>query len=644
MSMIDPTPASPLTAVGTTSPPWLRELARSVSQGHHPILHGGVHDLIPWRGDYLQLPTLLDALLTDVGYETIAFYDLIDGMVFADTARRDSFEALTGRHDHAEEENPPAPDDPPITRRVREHEERQRQLRGALGAGRASLREPRDALAAARRALSQNEAPVAVVVRYADVLLQDPSFPDRVDRETALWVKAAGHAARLVGPAGPGQLRNLLVLVAEDLDQIPRWLHHQDPLFAPVQVQPPDPAARRAFLSRFLDRFHGTGDLDDTGREEATRLLTDLTDGMWHWDLDALRRTSVAEQIPVTAGRRLNLMYRYGQRDDPFEQLTMARIREIGGELRERVMGQDHAVDAVVTMLGRARLGLGADPDAPATRPRGVFFFVGPTGVGKTELAKALAQALFGDEAALARFDMSNYKQEHTALRLVGAPPSYVGHGRGGELTNRVIRHPHSVVLFDEIEKAHDSLMDLFLQVLDGGRLTDGNGQDAHFGDTVVIFTSNIGSAELYERIHGIDRMPAFAEVEDLYQQAVKGHFLELGRPELLGKLGKGIVAFDVLREASMDDIARKELDRSLASLRRDRTVEVDWPPVLHTIRTEMARADNLALGGRAIGNLIRQLIEGGLTDWWLDREPPARAGLRISATADGRFTFASDA
>lgn len=645
MSMHEPLPGPGVGPADAAAPQWQRALCRSIAQGHHVVLHGGVNDLVPWDGRYRHLPEVLQQLLRSVGYEAVAFYDPIDGMAFAAPSDRDAFEALTD--DGSPESEDPmsclpdgAEDDG--RERVRRARDQQRALREALGTGRASLRDPRDALAATRRALSQNETPVAVVMRYSDLMLQDPATPDRVEREIVMWVKSAGHAARLVGPAGAGQLRNVLVLVAEDLDQVPQWIHRRDPLFATVQVQAPDQRARKVFLDQHLDHFYGVEGLTEDDRAETIRQLADLTDGMWHWDLDALRRTSVAERIPVDAARRLTLMYRYGERDDPYEQLTMTRIREIGGGLRDRVIGQDHAVQALLRMLGRARLRLGSDPDAPATRPRGVFFFVGPTGVGKTELARALAEALFGDDGALAQFDMSNYREEHARIRLVGAPPSFVGFEQGGELTNRVIERPHSVILFDEIEKAHRSVFDLLLQVLDAGRLTDGRGQDANFGESILIFTSNIGSDQLYGRIHGVDDLPDFEEVEDLYQRSVKAHFLELGRPELLGRLGKGIIPFDVLRESSMDDIARKELDRSLAALRRERPVEVDWPPVLLAIRSAMSEPDNLALGGRAIVSLIRQQIEGGLADWWLEHEPAAGVGLRVSATPRGQFTFES--
>ena len=184
-------------------------------------------------------------------------------------------------------------------------------------------------------------------------------------------------------------------------------------------------------------------------------------------------------------------------------------------------------------------------------RPKGVFFFAGPTGVGKTELCRALSELIFDNETALIRFDMSTFAQEHAAERLTGAPPGYVGHERGGELTNRVSAQPFSVLLFDEIEKAHPATFDKFLQILEDGRLTDGLGQTTYFSQTLIIFTSNLGATGIYERIR--DRgpgqeLPSPAEVAEHFEEAVRHHFTtQLNRPELLGRIGNGVLAFDIV-------------------------------------------------------------------------------------------------
>ena len=167
----------------------------------------------------------------------------------------------------------------------------------------------------------------------------------------------------------------------------------------------------------------------------------------------------------------------------------MQKLLHLEEELHERVVGQDEAVKAVAEAVLRARSGL-KDPN----RPIGSFIFLGPTGVGKTELARALAEFLFDDEHAMVRIDMSEYQEKHTVARLIGAPPGYVGYDEGGQLTEAVRRRPYSVILFDEIEKAHHDVFNVLLQILDDGRLTDGQGRTVDFKNTIVIMTSNVGS------------------------------------------------------------------------------------------------------------------------------------------------------
>ena len=182
----------------------------------------------------------------------------------------------------------------------------------------------------------------------------------------------------------------------------------------------------------------------------------------------------------------------------PVNRLTETereRLATLEGELHDRVIGQDDAVAAVAKAVRRNRTGMG-----DAHRPVGSFLFLGPTGVGKTELAKALAGSLFDDDTAVIRFDMSEFGERHTVSRLVGAPPGYVGYDEAGQLTERVRRNPYSIVLFDEIEKAHPDVFNLLLQVLDDGRLTDGQGRTVDFRNTVVVMTSNIGSEFLASR------------------------------------------------------------------------------------------------------------------------------------------------
>src|SRR5947207_3274347 len=220
--------------------------------------------------------------------------------------------------------------------------------------------------------------------------------------------------------------------------------------------------------------------------------------------------------------------------------------------LRRRVIGQEEAVVAVSNAIRRARAGL-QDPN----RPIGSFLFLGPTGVGKTELARALAEFLFDDEGAMIRIDMSEYMEKHTVARLIGAPPGYVGYEEGGQLSEAVRRRPYSVVLFDEIEKAHHDVFNVLLQVLDDGRLTDGQGRTVDFKNTVIIMTSNIGSPIIQEYYNeGKLGTKDHAEMEKIVQTELKAHF----RPEFLNRIDD-LIIFHSLDESQIEKIVDVQLE-----------------------------------------------------------------------------------
>ena len=242
----------------------------------------------------------------------------------------------------------------------------------------------------------------------------------------------------------------------------------------------------------------------------------------------------------------------------PVSQLTSEerqRLMRLEQELHARIVGQDEAVQAVSEAVRRSRAGLG-DPN----RPVGSFLFLGPTGVGKTELARALAEALFGDEDLMVRFDMSEFQERHTVSRLVGAPPGYVGYEEAGQLTEQMRRRPYSVLLFDEIEKAHPDVFNILLQILDDGRLTDAQGRTVDFKHAVVIMTSNIGA----DRIQQFARQGGdFDELKEELMELLRANF----RPEFINRIDE-IIVFRALSEEQLLDITKLLLDRLNRRLR----------------------------------------------------------------------------
>ncbi len=266
------------------------------------------------------------------------------------------------------------------------------------------------------------------------------------------------------------------------------------------------------------------------------------------------------------------------------------KLTQMEDHLHARVVGQHPAVEAVANAVRRARAGL-SDPD----RPIGSFLFLGPTGVGKTELARALADFLFDDERAVVRIDMSEYMERHAVSRLIGAPPGYVGYESGGQLTEAVRRRPYAVVLLDEVEKAHPEVFNVLLQLLDDGRLTDGQGRTVDFRNTVVIMTSNIGSEYIQS---ATDQ----AQVEARVQEALRGHF----RPEFLNRIDETVV-FHRLDRAHLDRIIDLQLDRFRARL-AERDIALELTPDARALVAEAGY--DPAFGARPLKRAIQRLLE----------------------------------
>ncbi len=294
------------------------------------------------------------------------------------------------------------------------------------------------------------------------------------------------------------------------------------------------------------------------------------------------------------------------------------KLLQMEDRLGERVVGQHEAVEAVAEAVRRARAGL-SDP----RRPIGSFIFVGPTGVGKTELAKALAEFLFDDEHAMVRVDMSEYMEKHSVARLIGAPPGYVGYEEGGRLTEAVRRRPYSVVLFDEIEKAHPDVFNVLLQVLDDGRLTDGKGRVVSFKNTVIIMTSNLGSQWIAES-SAMDEKELQAKIED----ELRRHF----RPEFFNRIDDVIVFHRLTRE-EIEKIVEIQLN-ALAGTLVDRGITLSWSP--KALKFLAGRGYDPAFGARPLKRLIQKSVSDALASQILKGEIVTGDKASLDISRDG--------
>jgi ATP-dependent Clp protease ATP-binding subunit ClpB len=296
-----------------------------------------------------------------------------------------------------------------------------------------------------------------------------------------------------------------------------------------------------------------------------------------------------------------------------------AKLIRMEDQLRRRVVGQEEALEAVAKAVRRARAGL-QDPN----RPIGSFLFLGPTGVGKTELVKALAAFLFDDERAMTRIDMSEYMEKHAVSRLIGAPPGYVGYEEGGALTEAVRRRPYQVVLFDEVEKAHEDVFNVLLQVLDDGRLTDGQGRTVDFRNTIIVLTSNLGSQAIAE-------LPESADIEaarPMVMRAVRDRF----RPEFLNRLDE-VVLFRRLARGDMAAIVDIQLQRLLRLL-EDRKIRLELD---EGAREWLAEAGyDPVYGARPLKRVIQRSLQDRLASLLLEGEVHDGETVRVTAGPDG--------
>ncbi|MGH9061297.1 MAG: AAA family ATPase, partial [Acidimicrobiales bacterium] len=288
-----------------------------------------------------------------------------------------------------------------------------------------------------------------------------------------------------------------------------------------------------------------------------------------------------------------------------------AKLLRMEDELHKRVIGQNEAIKSVSQAIRRTRAGL-KDPK----RPSGSFIFLGPTGVGKTELAKALAEFLFGNDTSLIQLDMSEYMEKHTVSRLVGSPPGYVGYEEGGQLTEAVRRKPFSVVLFDEIEKAHPDVFNALLQILEDGRLTDSQGRTVDFKNTVLIMTSNLGTADLHKASIGFAKSSeavTHEKMKEKVHEALKGHF----RPEFLTRIDEVIVFHELSKEEITEII-----DLMIKRVREQLEGQGLGFEITRSAKELLAeRGYDHTLGARPLRRAIQQLVEDPLSERILWKE-----------------------
>ena len=385
-----------------------------------------------------------------------------------------------------------------------------------------------------------------------------------------------------------------------------------------LSVGLPDLEERFALSAKLAKKFPDFDALDPKARSKHLEVFSLETEGVSLRSMHAIARLAEFEKINLSNVSEAIKAFQFGTRNDPWKSEVMQGRIQNGEEiLTNRVKGQTHAVRKALDILIRSVMGLsGAQSSSRRGRPRGVLFFAGPTGVGKTELAKAITELLFGDETAYHRFDMSEFSTEHSESRLIGAPPGYTGHDRGGELVNAARTRPFSVFLFDEIEKAHPRILDKFLQIIDEGRLTDGMGKTVNFASSLIIFTSNIGLGGGDAAMnHGLRVLPGenYYDTERKIVKAIQDHFrFTLERPELLNRIGRNIVVFEFIKGRTSILIFENMLRKVLKAVEEERGVKVHLALDAEYSLKDLCCQDLFEGGARhrkQVGNILNQPI-----------------------------------
>lgn len=583
-------------------PGWLREIDSTLTVTPQYILSGAIRDVLLTAPDqdgfYQVVPEALQWMMQRNEFDLVLSYDPIDSLrvlSFAGAEQKQQDELLKqllpevqflGQRAHISLE----------------------QLGQVI------------TLVTAHQAVQAEAHPrVGLIIDYASrIAVSEQNTPEthalyrlalkRADTATQNWSAQAKTRQGLFNP---------VIWMVDREQDLPHWLIGSDRVRL-VRVPGPELSSRERFIEKIAPSLPMVKALSEDERKKLFRDFAALTDKMSLRSLlDMIqlfreRKTSAAQLPQVVKLYKLGLAENRWQ-----DSLLEERLAQAPTEITKRIKGQDAAVSQALDILIRSNMGLtGAQTgDSSPHRPQGILFFAGPTGVGKTALAKELAKLVFGTAESFHRFDMSEFSSEESQARLIGSPPGYIGHDAGGELTNAVRQNPFSLLLFDEIEKADASILDKFLQILEDGRLTDGTGGTVYFSETLIVFTSNAGIYETgpdgKKQARVTPGGQSYAELQSTVLAGIQEHFVSSmarPRPELLNRIGDNFVIFDFIDETAalqilqlgLGNIAERFLDRHQITLTFSDAVLLELqnrvPATLH-------------FGGRGVNNMLETVL-----------------------------------
>jgi energy-coupling factor transporter ATP-binding protein EcfA2 len=584
------------------------------------MIDGNVGDVyLNEKNNIVTLREYLEAMFKDMDYQDIVYWDRVEGATGAidKLTLTDEVEVEGDAYDLGDEEETPK-------------------------AQQGLFKSPAEILNVVYKNVIDKKKKVAFIINWSEYLFSVNGLSDDERQNITLLGKALKD--RKVDYLNTDCNESVVVIILNKASGLPLSFYQGNPEVEIVTLQKPDREERKQMIQKIEDSFEvrlksGTSSLLDNENIDCIDMLEDFT------NREIIQLSRMSRKEDKMTFDKLFYLFKYGEKENPWEKLEQSRVKNIKKELSDRVIGQEEAIEKIEKTVVKAYMGLtGLHKTSSRSMPKGVFFFVGPTGVGKTELSKALAKFLFGDEQACIRFDMSEYAQENSDQKLIGAAPGYVGYEEGGQLTNAIKEHPFSVVLFDEIEKAakpNPRILDIFLQILEDGRLTDSKGETVYFSDTIIVFTSNLGA----------NQVQASSDKEGVAKEfikIVKDYFdNELKRPELLGRIGyNNIVPFNFIQDRDFQvKICKNKLKPVIRGIEEKYKLELEFEKELEAIEYILKAVDS-SKGGRDILNAINDRLLDSLAMFLFENKDELRSlkGSRIitKVTKDG-FSFDFD-
>ncbi len=570
------------------------------------VLDGNVGDVyLNEKNKILTIKDYLKEILTNMEYDDVIYWDRIDG-VDGDLTHLQLVDEIEVQGDTYDFDDEP---------------------QQKTGSG--LHKEPSEIFNIIFKNLTNKKRRIAFVLNWSDYLFSQSGQFDAEERQN-ITLLGKSIKDKKVDYLSNQTNESTVILIANKLAMFPISFYQDNPEVSCLTIPKPDRLEREKLLYKIESGFDlrfkpGESLVCNDRKNEFIDMLTEFT------NREIIQMARLSRKERGLTFDKLFLLFKYGEKDNPWEKLDYSGVKKIKRTLAERVVGQDEAIEKIEKVVVKAYMGLtGLHKSSSRSMPKGILFFVGPTGVGKTELSKALAKFLFGDEQACIRFDMSEYAQDNSDQKLIGAPPGFVGYEQGGQLTNAVKEKPFSVILFDEIEKAakpNPRILDIFLQILEDGRLTDSKGETVYFSESVIIFTSNLGASQVKPSSDNNETANEFIEI-------VKKYFdEEIKRPEILGRIGySNIVPFNFIKDKEfMIKIAKSKLTPIKKGVHEKYRIDLEFENELEFINHILGSAD-VTKGGRDILNAINDKLLDDLAMFMFENKEDLRSykGARL--------------